>query len=131
MQRAAPTVGYLDSLLLAWSQHIPWESASRIVRHLEPADDPANYVRWPEEFLRQAVAQGTGGTCFESNAALKYLLDALGIPVTYQFCDMLSSSVENPHCALIAWMEEGQHLVDAGYPIPAALPLISSIRLLL
>src|SRR5574341_1430843 len=77
-----PTLDLLNAILAAWSRRIPWESASRIARHQFPGD-PEVYARSPREFFRDALALGTGGTCFESNMALggqRYVAD-VGYPI--------------------------------------------------
>ncbi|NPV68029.1 MAG: hypothetical protein HPY64_12870 [Anaerolineae bacterium] len=117
----APTLPYLNRLLLAWAMHIPWESASRIARHQQPGA-PADYARLPEAFFADALRLGTGGTCFESNLALKAVLDAIGFHSTLALCDMTTKTIE-PHCALIVTLEGTRYLADVGYPIPTALPL--------
>ncbi len=117
----APTLPFLNRLLLAWATCIPWESASRIARHQRPGT-PADYARLPEAFFADALRLGTGGTCFESNLALKAVLDAIGFQSTLALCDMTTKTIE-PHCALIVTLEGMRYVADVGYPIPAALPL--------
>ncbi len=123
LEAAAPAPDFLSRLLLGWATHIPWESASRIARHQRPGA-PADYARRPAAFFADALRLGTGGTCFESNFALRALLEALGFTSTMAFCDMESATVE-PHCALLVRLDGLTWLADAGYPIPAALPLDS------
>lgn len=118
-----PSHDYLSQVLAAWSQHIPWESASRIARHQIPGT-PETYARIPEVFFRDALRLGTGGTCFESNLALRSLLQSLGFTCTLAFCDM-SGEQENPHCTVLVRDGRKYYLADAGFPIPAALPLDS------
>ncbi len=112
----------LDRVLLAWSARIPWESASRIVRHQSPGA-PEDYARGPERFFADALRFGSGGTCFESNGALLALLEALGFTARIVFCDMDDDDVTDPHCALIVALDGESWLADVGYPIPAALRL--------
>lgn len=118
-----PNKAFLDQILKAWSRYIPWESASRIARHRKPEDSPAHYARFPADFFTNALQYGTGGTCFETNLALHHFLRDLGFSSTLHFCDM-EGSISNPHCALIVTVEDTAYLADAGYPVPAALPLI-------
>jgi arylamine N-acetyltransferase len=117
----APSLEFLNQILAAWSQRIPWESASRIARH-QLSGTPETYARWPEAFFRDALRLGTGGTCFESNLAFRALLQSLGYTCTLAFCDM-SDEYENPHCAVIVREGSKQYLADVGFPIPEALPL--------
>jgi arylamine N-acetyltransferase len=116
-----PSIDFLNEILAAWSRRIPWESASRIARHQIPGT-PETYARIPEAFFRDALRLGTGSTCFESNLALGALLQSLGFICTLAFCDM-SDEYENPHCAVIVRDGRKLYLADAGYPIPAVLPL--------
>ena len=116
-----PTAATLDALLAAWAARIPWESASRIAYH-QDAGTPDDYAGPPERFFADALRLGTGGTCFESNLALRALLDALGFEVTLHFCDMRSATV-NPHCATIVPLDGALYLADVGYPVAGALRL--------
>jgi arylamine N-acetyltransferase len=84
-----------------------------------------SYARLPDAFFDSAMALGTGGTCFESNYALRALLTALGFQCELAFCDM-EKEIENPHCALTILLDDGLYLADVGYPIPAAFPLDQS-----
>lgn len=117
----APTLPFLNRLLLAWSAHIPWESASRIARHQRPGS-PQDHARLPEAFFADALRLGTGGTCFESNLALRALLEAVGFCGRLAFCDMETKTID-PHCAFIVEHDGARYLADVGYPVPAALRL--------
>ena len=125
IERAEPSPAYLSALLAGWSERIPWESASRIVRHKTPAA-PYQYARNAERFYDDALNRGLGGTCFESNTALRALLDDLGFESTFALCDMAQSSTTNPHCALITIIDGLRYIADAGWPLPAAIPLSDS-----
>src|SRR5688572_9947460 len=125
IERAEPTAAYLSALLAAWSERIPWESVSRIARHKTPAA-PYQYARTPDRFFDDALNRGLGGTCFESNTALKALLDDLGYESTFALCDMEHSSTADPHCALITTVDSVRYIADAGWPLPAAIPLSDS-----
>lgn len=121
LSAAPPSLAYLNALLDGWARQIPWESASRIARHRAPGT-PHDYARLPDRYFEQALTQGTGGTCFESNLALRALLMPLRFQASLHFCDMEGDFV-NPHCALIVRLDGQPYLADVGYPIPAALPL--------
>jgi arylamine N-acetyltransferase len=116
-----PSVALLDHLVKAWSEHIPWESASRIARHRDPGD-PSDYAWLPETFFDNAVNCGTGGTCFESNLAFRTLLEHLGFEVTLHFCDMEGETID-PHCTAVVHLNGEKYLADVGLPVPAALRL--------
>lgn len=124
LEAGPPTLAFLDRLLLAWAEHIPWESAARIARHQVPAA-PADYARRPPAFFADAVRLGTGGTCFESNLALHALLDALGFHSTLALCDMKEGGAwqVDPHSACVVTINGARFLADVGYPVPAAIRL--------
>lgn len=117
----SPSLPFLNEILTGWSCHIPWESVSRIARHRAPGT-PESYACAPDVFFENAIRYGTGGTCFESNFALRALLDALGFDCALAFCDM-EGEIENPHCALTVRLDDRLYLADVGYPIRLALPL--------
>lgn len=119
----APTLDYLHKLLTAWSSRIPWESASRIARHLE-SGKPADFAWFAEDFFINAIQYGTGGTCFESNFASRSLLSELGFNCTLHFCDM-EKEEPNPHCAVVTAINGKRYLADVGYPISSPLELRS------
>lgn len=115
-----PTRAWLDALLAAYVRRVPWESASRIVRRGD-ASAPSDCVVPPRAFWQDARGRGLGGTCFESNAALAALLDALGIATTLTINDMPPSRA--CHTALIVVAGGVRYVVDAGLPLYAAVPL--------
>ncbi|MCC6566627.1 MAG: arylamine N-acetyltransferase [Chloroflexi bacterium] len=121
IERAEPSRAALHAFLIAWSERIPWESASRIARHTHPGS-PEQYARDPDAFFDDALERGLGGTCFESNSAAAALLTELGYDVTRHLCDMSKEHVD-PHCALSVTLDDGRYLADVGFPIPAAIPL--------
>jgi arylamine N-acetyltransferase len=111
--------GWLDALVQRYGERVPWESASRITRaaRLPPDERPL----LPEAFWERALRDGTGGTCFESNAALSALLAALEFDGALTVNDM--HDTRGCHTALVVRLREERLLVDVGYPIHAALPL--------
>lgn len=121
LSKEEPTLDYLNQILAAWSNRIPWESASRIARH-QQVGDPEDYAWFAKEFFQNAIQYGTGGTCFESNFAFRTLLLALGFECSLHFCDM-EKEKPNPHCAVVATVDEIQYIADVGYPISSALEL--------
>lgn len=120
LRRAPLTRAWLDDLLRAYAAHVPWESASRIVRR-HSFGDAAACVACPADFWRDVMALGTGGTCFESNAALAALLEALSIPVHRTINDRPPTA--GSHTALLVDVDGECLLVDAGFPIYATVPL--------
>ena len=118
----APDRDLLNRLILAYSRRVPWESASRIVKRAR-VSSPAKAARWPDEFWQDAIRLGTGGTCFESNRAFFALLRSLG----YHGYLTLNNMHESIGCQtpIVIQRQTERWLVDAGYPIHAALPLTS------
>lgn len=115
-----PSPAQLDALMAAYGRSVPWESASRIARRaavLATAECP----RWSEQFWHEALSLGTGGTCFESNRAFFALLRALGYAGYLTINNMGDHSA--CHTAIVVELAGGRWLVDAGYPLYAALPL--------
>lgn len=111
---------WLDALLAAWGQRVPWESASRIVRRARHRRRRA-CVNGPAAFWQAAMTHGLGGTCFETNAALAALLEAAGIPSVFTLNDRPPHVA--CHTALIVEAEGERLVVDAGFPLYAAVPL--------
>jgi hypothetical protein len=122
---APPSPGALDELMAAYTRRVPWESASRIVRRAQ-VDNTADCPRWPSIFWREALAHGTGGTCFESNYAFFALLRHLGYEGYLTINDM--GATVGCHTAIIIRLEGARYLVDAGYPVhlPLRLPETSA-----
>ncbi len=110
---------WLDALLQQYGRRVAWESASRIARAatLPTPQRP----QLPEAFWDGAITRGTGGTCFESNAALSALLAAVGFEGDLTINDMADTRA--CHTAMLVRVGNARVVVDAGYPIYAALPL--------
>ncbi len=115
-----PTRAWLDALLASYGQRVPWESASRIVRRAS-VGTPDEAVASPRAFWDTSRRLGWGGTCFESNAALAALLDAVGIPSVLTINDR--PPLPACHTALIVNVDGERLVVDAGFPLYAAVPL--------
>lgn len=116
----APDVPTLERLVGAYTRRVPWESASRIARRAAVTGDE-KCPRWPEEFWQLALAQGTGGTCYESNYAFFSLLAALGYRGYLTVNDM--EAMAGCHSAIIIETGEDRWLVDVGLPLYAPLPM--------
>ena len=116
----AATLPFLEQLLAAYYCTIPWESAFRIVRRAE-TNTPS--PRWPEQFWHEALTQGSGGTCFESNYAFFALLQSLGF-AGYLTINNMGESI-GCHTAIMILLEGQKWLVDAGLPLYAVLPIKS------
>ena len=113
----------LQYLLHQYTRAVPWESASRIVRrasHRRLEDCPA----FAEAFWENALAHGTGGTCYESNYAFFSLLLQLGYEGYLTINNM--GDVTGCHSAILIWIDEDKVLVDVGLPIYALLPICAA-----
>lgn len=120
VEAAPPSVAYLDMLITAYTEHVPWESAFRIAKRARTANT-MDCPRFAEEFWHDALHNGGGGTCFESNYAFFSLLRALG----YEgYLTINNMSLKNGCHTAIHLTIDGEHwLADAGFPVYAALPL--------
>jgi len=117
--RKEPSVRYLNRLIRAHIQRVPWESVSRIVKR-QTTFEIELCPRWPGEFWHEAFESGTGGTCFENNLAFFTLLNELGFDGYLTINDM-----ETPAChtASIITLHGQKYLADVTIPIQSALPI--------
>jgi arylamine N-acetyltransferase len=114
-----PSRALLDDLLVAYTERVPWESASRVAKRARTpraADSP----RWPEEFWHEYLHAGTGGTCFESNYAFFTLLTTLGFTGYLTINDMHAST--GCHTAIVVLLDGERWLTDVGMPIYLPIP---------
>lgn len=114
-----PSCALLDDLVQAYTHTVPWESASRIATRAQTAAT-ADCPRWPERFWAQTFAQGTGGTCFESNYAFFSLLRALGYEGYLTINDMVATV--GCHTAIVILLNGQKWLTDVGMPLYLPLP---------
>ena len=117
--REKPSIRYLNRLIKAYIRHVPWESVSRIIKRNTTAKTELCH-RLPEEFWREALQYGMGGTCFENSLAFFTLLTSLGFDGYLTINDM-----ENPasHTASIIILNGQKYLADVAIPIHCALPI--------
>ncbi len=115
-----PDVAALRRLIDGYVRTVPWESVSRISRRARTADLDS-CPRWPEQFWQEALEQGMGGTCFESNYAFFALLRDLGYE-GYLTINNMGDSI-GCHTAVVLELEGAQWLVDMGLPLFAPLEL--------
>jgi hypothetical protein len=121
-----PSPGALDALMAAYVRRVPWESVARIVKRARTANT-ADCPRWPDEFWRDAITRGTGGTCFESNYAFFSLLRRLGFD-GYLTVNNMGETI-GCHTAIVVTPGDGsRRLVDVGLPLHLPVPLDSSTR---
>ncbi len=119
---APPTRSLLDTLIEAYTRIVPWESACRIAKRAR-IKRTADCPRWPDEFWRDSIKYGGGGTCFESNYAFFGLLRSLGYD-GYLTVNNMSMQV-GCHTAIVLNLDGGKWLADVGLPLFIPLPLDS------
>lgn len=118
--RQAPTLRYLNRLIAAYTRAVPWESVSRIVkRRATPAVEDC--PRLPEEFWRDALTFGCGGTCYESSLAFYSLLLSLGFAGYLTVNDM--GETRGCHAAITILLDGQKYLVDVTIPVCAAVQI--------
>ncbi|MFK7804841.1 MAG: arylamine N-acetyltransferase [Anaerolineae bacterium] len=120
------SVDFLNQFLVAYTRNVPWESATRNVRRVErtaPSGDVDQCPRWPDEFWTLALADKTGGTCFETNLALFSMLQLLGFDCYLTINNMVESI--GCHTAIVILLDGEKWLFDAGYPLECMIPLHS------
>lgn len=118
LPRRAPTLRYLNRLIHTYIRAVPWESVSRIIkRHTTP--ETRYCPRLPEEFWREAMRYGFGGTCYESSLAFYSLLTRLGYEGYLTVNDMGNSI--GCHAAIVILFNGQKYLVDITVPVHAAV----------
>lgn len=115
---ARATLRLLNGLISAYVQKVPWESVFRIAKR-QRTTQLSERPRWPEEFWRDAIQHGGGGTCFESNYAFLALLRSLGYE-GYLTINNMGSTV-GCHTAIVLLLDGQKRLVDVGIPIHTSL----------
>jgi hypothetical protein len=118
VEPAAADSDLLDRLVAAYVRRVPWESVSRIAAKYAGM---GSFPRWPDTFWQQALAAGTGGTCFESNYAFIALLHALGYE-GYLTINNMGDTI-GCHTAIVVRLGADRWLVDVGLPLYVPLPL--------
>jgi hypothetical protein len=118
LSRAEPGAGFLAALFSRFNASVPFESASKILRNAEIAEEAAK-PRTPDIFWADHLRYGTGGTCFARTDAFAALLAGLG----FRSRRVLGRVVRHgDHAALLVETAEGESIVDVGFPLPAVLP---------
>ncbi|MEM6283601.1 MAG: arylamine N-acetyltransferase [Chloroflexota bacterium] len=116
---ATPGLAFVQELLSAYTQHVPWGSTCRISRKMLPT--PAERARFAEVFWEDVLARGGDGTCFESNYAFFALLQSLGYE-GYLTLNNMGETV-GCHSAIVLLIDGEKWLVDAGLPVMAVVRL--------
>lgn len=114
----AVTVRNLNRLIYAYIRKVPWESVSRIVKRRTTAAT-SDCPRWPEEFWRDAIQHGFGGTCFESSLAFYCLLTSIGYEGYLTVNDM--GDAHGCHAAVVILLNGHKYLVDITIPVHRAV----------
>ncbi len=117
LRRQQPTLAYLNALIGAFGQRVPWESVTRLIKRSVTAET-ADCPRWPQEVWRDALDLGGGGTCFEIHYAFFALLAALGFEGYLTLNDM--GETRACHAALVIRLDGQKYLVDVSVPFPYA-----------
>jgi arylamine N-acetyltransferase len=115
-----PDLAALRRLIDAYVRTVPWESVSRISRRARAANLDS-CPRWPDQFWQEALEQGMGGTCFESNYAFFALLRDLGYDGYLTVNNM--GDTAGCHTAVVLELDGEQWLVDMGLPLYAPLQI--------
>lgn len=118
LSRAEPGIGFLQALFSRFNARVPFESASKILRHAHVAD-LAEKPRRPEIFWSDHVELGTGGTCFARVAAFDALARVLGFS-TRKVLGRVERDFD--HAALLIEGPGGVAICDVGFPLPGLLP---------
>ena len=118
--KKSPSIRYLNQLIQAYIQHVPWESITRLIKR-HTTSKTSDCPRWPVEFWKDARFYGTGGTCFECNLAFFSLLTTLGFQGYLTINDMQENRA--CHTASVIWLSRQKYLVDVAIPLQCALPV--------
>jgi arylamine N-acetyltransferase len=118
LSRAEPGLGYLEALFTRFNARVPFENATKILRHAAVAD-PAEKPRRPGLFWRDHLSSGTGGTCFARVEAFYELLVALDFRVVRALGKV---GADFDHAALFVERDGRRFLCDVGFPLPAVVP---------
>ena len=115
--RSAPGIGYLQALFARFNERVPFESASKIIRHAAVADLDEK-PRWPAIFWSEHLESGAGGTCFARVAAFEALLAELKFATRLALGRVQS---DFDHAALRITLDGREWIADVGFPLPALL----------
>lgn len=118
LSRAEPGIGFLEALFVRFNARVPFENATKILRHASVAD-PAEKPRRPELFWQEHLSSGAGGTCFARVEAFRELLAALGFPVVRALGRF---GADFDHAALFVERDGRRLLCDVGFPLPGVVP---------
>ena len=115
-----PGIGYLQNLFVRFNERIPFETASKIVRHAD-VPDPREKPRRPEVFWADHLARGAGGTCFARVASFGAVVSSLGFEARVVLGRV---QTDFDHAALLVTAAGTDWICDVGFPLPALLPCV-------
>ena len=114
----APSHAYLERVFARFLSRVPFENASKILRHAD-VPDSAEKPRTPDVFWSGFLELGTGGTCYARVAAFDVLLRSLGF-ATRKALGRVQADFD--HAALLVEAGGREWLADVGFPLPGLLP---------
>jgi arylamine N-acetyltransferase len=118
LSREEPSRTFLGRLFERFNARVPFETASKILRHADVAD-PNEKPRLPEAFWSDFLESGTGGTCYARVAAFDALLSSLGFS-TRKVLGRVQAEFD--HAALFVPIGGNEWIADVGFPLPALIP---------
>ena len=118
--KLSPARDELFALYRAFTS-LPYENVSKIIRTYAPRREGPPEFRTPEEVLEGYLTSRLGGTCFSLTHCLYTLLGYCGFSAWRVLGDMRHGP--NIHCAVMVSLEGAEYLCDAGYLLPAPLPV--------
>lgn len=120
LEAESPTLEYLQKIITSYTETVPWETVSRIIRK-DKFKEPELCIKLETEFWNDAISFGYGGTCYESNLALHFLLKSLGFE-SYLTINQIEDK-SSLHSANIVEIDSLKYIVDIGYPLYAPIPI--------
>jgi arylamine N-acetyltransferase len=115
-----PDEEHLRRLHHAWLDNVPFENITKLMgAHSPGGGEP---TRTLVQFWTDHLKWNSGGTCFDSAAAFRQLLEARDFSPRYVFC-RLPGKGERSHVALLVTVGDDDWLVDVGYALPEPIPL--------
>lgn len=122
-----PPQQILKCIATAFAQ-LPYENLSKIVR-AHQTDDMEQSRRLPSDVLSDFYKHGAGGTCFSLTWTMLHLLKALGFKAELILADRRYGP--NTHSALLVWLDNSPHLLDPGYLLVDAIPVMNQESLVI
>lgn len=113
-----PSFPFLERLFGRFNARVPFETASKILRHADVSDSEEK-PRVPDVFWRDFIDSGTGGTCYARVAAFDALLTGLGFS-TRKALGRVQADFD--HAALFVAIGGAEWIADVGFPLPALVP---------